>query len=276
MLYVPTTPNPKKRLYDMTKEELRSECKKVGKKVGGLKDELLDRLKEPTIKNNRGWEWRHNQQCSGDEIYLAQGEHRWVYKSHYTRGPRKGEDCVTKYFKTGSVFEDKFFDADIKGVRKAADLLKSFTTFMLGEVEAVPRIYLNLPEVWTGEGTGKKLLVEPFISGRYQKFNSNTGWSDNDHPVMAALSHYSWHFSGGRYLLCDLQGSSDGDRYVLTDPVVISVTEEFGCTDGGQKAIDNFFANHRCGRFCKAQWGKPASAQHHFPVRQGTSFFFRR
>lgn len=33
----------------------------------------MDRLKEPTIRNDRGWDWKHGAQCEV-EGYLAQGE----------------------------------------------------------------------------------------------------------------------------------------------------------------------------------------------------------
>ena len=39
------------------------------------------------------------------------------------------------------------------------------------------------------------------------------------------LSHYSYHVSNGAYLLCDLQGGVYKDGVVLTDPVVMSVTQ---------------------------------------------------
>jgi len=268
------TPQPKKRLHDMTKEELRSECKKVGKKVGGLKGELYSRLKEPTITNNRGWNWQHGSQCDGGH-FLAQGEHRLVHLAEYTKGPRKGQKCVWKVFKTGSVFESSAFDHDIQCVNKASELMRAFMASMLGQGVAFPRLYMNMPAVWQDVRSKQKCLVEPYIEGTYQKFNSNSGWSADAHPAMSALSHFSWHYSEGKFLVCDLQGSCDAGHYLLTDPVVLSTSQEFGSTDGGQKAIDNFFAHHRCGMYCQAHWGRPASAQVHFPVRTGTSFFFR-
>jgi hypothetical protein len=35
---------------------------------------------------------------------------------HYTKGPRKGEECVRKVFKTGSVFKQSAFDKDVGGI----------------------------------------------------------------------------------------------------------------------------------------------------------------
>lgn len=54
-------------------------------------------------------------------------------------------------------------------------------------------------------------LVEPYIED-FEKFNSNSGWAPVTgnlwSDVMQALSHFSYHNSGGQYLLCSLQGGS--------------------------------------------------------------------
>eukprot|EP00439_Symbiodinium_sp_Y106_P062081 s3472_g9.t1 len=246
----------------------------MGRKVAGLKCELLDRLKELCNKNNRGWEWRHGCRTSCS-TYLAQGEHRLVYKGEYTKGPRKGEASVWKVFKTGSVFEARFFDEDINASRKAASLIKKFNIRNSEKNDQLPIVHMNEPEVWVEDGSGKKGLVEPFIEGQYQKFNSNTGRADPNHPLMQALSHYSWHVSEGEYLLCDLQGCFACGRYLLTDPVVLSMKREFGGTDGGEAAMKNFFAHHVCGRYCCSAWSKPAPPVVRQPACAGTSFFFR-
>ena len=54
--------------------------------------------------------------------------------------------------------------------------------------------------------THKKCLVEPRIQGVYHKFNSNAGWVKDTGLITESLSHFTFHVSGGRYLVCDLQG----------------------------------------------------------------------
>jgi Alpha-kinase family len=57
--------------------------------------------------------------------------------------------------------------------------------------------------------------------------------------LMQALSHFSYHSTDGKYLLCDLQGgfysasSSNSTNIVLTDPVVNSTDACFGASDLG-------------------------------------------
>jgi len=119
-------------------------------------------------------------------------------------------------------------------------------------------IYLNHPSVWVftapGEFQGQKNFVEPYIND-FQKFNSNSGmaigpegptWSS----VMQALSHYSYHVSGGQYVLCDLQGGivksecEFNGNAILTDPVILSRDREYGITDLGLEGISTFFGRY--------------------------------
>lgn len=48
-------------------------------------------------------------------------------------------------------------------------------------------------------------MVEPMVPG-FTKWNSNSGWVASGHDWMQSLSHFSYHFTNGRYVLCDLQG----------------------------------------------------------------------
>lgn len=189
------------------------------------------------------------------KIY-AKGTFRLVYKGQYGQGPRTGEQCVMKEFKSGSVWQTKYFDEDIKAVKKSGELIQAFNE--QGLVNKT--IYLNEPQVWTGNGgriAGQKVLVEPMIKGEYFKFNSNTGYAMPDSDTMQALSHFSYHHSNGKYVVCDLQGGRYDGYYVLTDPVILSSKKEFGGGDLGQQGIDNFMAHHKCGRYCKPHWKMP-------------------
>ena len=48
------------------------------------------------------------------------------------------------------------------------------------------------------------VLIEPFIHGNFEKFNSNGGWEGGD-ELMTAFCHWTWHSSRGKYMICDLQ-----------------------------------------------------------------------
>lgn len=210
---------------------------------------------------------------------FAEGEFRWVSKGKYIEGRRKDEPCVCKWFKSGTVFEDKFFSSDIKAIEKALEIITSWNRNCFVD----KLIQINIPEVWTFEKSanatwaGAKVLQEPFIEN-YQKFNSNTGWASNKAPwtrIMQALSHYSYHITNGQYLLCDLQGGVLNDEIILTDPVILSQKRQFGITDLGRNGIHSFFSHHICNEFCHATWKKPTGlTTRHFQPKRGTTMMY--
>eukprot|EP00026_Physarum_polycephalum_P013238 Phypoly_transcript_13618.p1 GENE.Phypoly_transcript_13618~~Phypoly_transcript_13618.p1 ORF type:complete len:243 (+),score=23.24 Phypoly_transcript_13618:132-860(+) len=207
-----------------------------------------------------------------DQTVFATGAFKIVYKGSYTSGEREGQACVLKEFKSGSVYESSYFQKEMDVIEAAMNIIDRFN-----QSRAIDRhIYLNQPAVWqytTGEKTGQKILVEPYIES-FQKFNSNTGWQDRDgtpwNLVMQALSHFSYHTTGGSTVLCDLQGGIYSDGAVLTDPVVMSDDQKFGPTDLGRDGISTFFARHSCNRYCNNLWSKPSRPSVHFPEVAGS------
>lgn len=218
---------------------------------------------------------RENLSCRA-EVYkshiFATGTFKLVYKGAYTEGNRKNQDCVCKYFKTGSVFEESYFDNEIKVVTKALELITKFNNAGIISSD----IYLNWPTVWWHDHTGETCLVEPLIKN-FEKYNSNTGWNpsyEDSTPwtdVMQALSHYSYHCTSGQLLLCDLQGGTYKKGYVLTDPVIISRTRSYGPSDLGPDGFSTFFSQHQCNKYCSDNWTLPRIRHAFHRVRQGST-----
>lgn len=210
---------------------------------------------------------------SMDTVY-AQGAFKNVYKGKYTTGDRAGQDCVCKIFKSGSVFEESFFDSELKVVNKALEIINRFND----DSVINKRIWLNMPAVWTfleeSDRAGEKSLIEPMIDN-FEKFNSNTGWTPEESSpwiqVMQALSHYSYHSTNGQLLFCDLQGGVYKDGFVITDPVIMSMTQVYGPTDLGSEGISTFFARHKCNNFCNSQWMAPKNKKVFFKVQKGSA-----
>ncbi|KAK4234535.1 kinase-like domain-containing protein [Achaetomium macrosporum] len=210
---------------------------------------------------------------------FASGAFRWVAKGRYVDGERRGQACVTKWFKTGTVFSEDFFTLDIKAVDRALEIVNRFN--QLGIVDKTVKI--NVPAVWTAvddcddDWAGSKNLIEPFIQN-YQKFNSNTGWNDDTREwarVMQALSHFSYHVTGGNYVLCDLQGGIYQREVVLSDPVILSRNREYGVTDLGPDGISSFFSHHCCNNYCRPNWTAPANPVQYFRPTRSTTFISR-
>jgi len=154
----------------------------------------------------------------------------------YIGGPQAGEPCVTKVFKSGGVFEDRFFTDDVLAISRAQEIITAFNVSALVN----KTIFVNQARVWEAtqpdaEGRYEKLLVEPMIEGDYVKFNSSTGFATAGYDVMQAVSHFSFDFSDGQELLCDLQGGRYETCYVITDPVILPRAGKYGLTDLGAK-----------------------------------------
>ncbi|KAI1142082.1 kinase-like protein [Hypoxylon sp. FL0543] len=205
---------------------------------------------------------------------FSQGAFRWVAKGTYISGSRTGQPCVGKWFKTGAVFEADYFTLDIKAVDKALEIVNLFN-----ELNIINKsVNINVPEVWvfderSGERAGQNFLCEPFIQN-YQKFNSNSGWTDESSAwgeVMQAISHFSYHISRGHFVLCDLQGGVYQHEVVLSDPVILSRDRSYGVTDLGPQGISSFFSQHRCNNYCRSNWTKPANPTRIFPPVAGTT-----
>jgi hypothetical protein len=135
---------------------------------------------------------------------------------------------------------------------------------------------VNIPQVWEfidGDWKGQKNLIEPYIKD-FCKFNSNTGWNDSRTPwprVMQALSHFSYHLTGGTFVVCDLQGGLYSDGAIITDPVLLSRDQRFGPTDLGPAGISTFFSQHLCNEYCQSSWSKPRGPVCYYEPTKGTT-----
>jgi len=77
--------------------------------------------------------------------------------------------------------------------------------------------------------------------------------------VAQAFSHFSFHHTEGKMIICDLQGEHDRRNKVLrfTDPVIHyhdrqnpGKRNNYGRTDFGWRGIEKFFDNHQCNQLC--------------------------
>jgi hypothetical protein len=143
-----------------------------------------------------------------DSRPFSKGRFKLVWKGVYTKGTRKGEACVSKEFKTGSVYEEWYFDKELDIIDRAQRIIDDWHEERIIDCP----ILLSTPEIWVSDGDDESLsLVEPMIEN-FEKFDSNTGWANITGGLWSddiqALSHFSYHRSGGQLLLCDLQGGA--------------------------------------------------------------------
>ncbi|EDR25424.1 elongation factor 2 kinase, putative [Entamoeba dispar SAW760] len=100
-------------------------------------------------------------------------------------------------------------------------------------------------------------LVEPLLHGEFIKFNCNNGnlWFDSYHATLHAFSHWSWCISNHQLVIVDLQGIQIGNCFYLTDPAILSLSENKfsnSSTNLGENGISRFFETHYCNQICVA------------------------
>ncbi|TGO49324.1 hypothetical protein BCON_0213g00010 [Botryotinia convoluta] len=200
------------------------------------------------------------------------GNFKNAFDGFYTNGERSGQRCVLKQFKTGSVYQDDPYKQQLEIDKKAQSIIDAFNAantpseWHSDEVNArntIPIYPVRLipSTLWTNNETGAVSVIEPYIEG-YRKFNSPTGWvavDDQFGGPIQALSHFSYHISDGKMLLCDLQGGADANGYTLADPAIASDDPQrlYGASDMGPQCINDFFKLHVCEFYCNPQWLKP-------------------
>ncbi|CAM9377138.1 unnamed protein product [Ectocarpus sp. 12 AP-2014] len=106
-------------------------------------------------------------------------------------------------------------------------------------------------------GGFRYLLVEPFLEGKYLKYNGNNGYILNKSglddeqrcwwTVAQAFSHFTHHQTGGEALVCDVQGVDNN----ITDPCVHSRSRTYGAGDRGTQGMRDFLEGHRCNAICR-------------------------
>lgn len=107
-----------------------------------------------------------------------------------------------------------------------------------------------------GKDTSNCVSLEPFIEGKYVKYNGNAGHVNQDMPLdplnqaAQAFSHFTFERSNGRFLVSDLQGVGD----VLTDPAIHTRDRRrflFSQTNLGVDGFKHFFRTHQCNDICR-------------------------
>ena len=125
---------------------------------------------------------------------------------------------------------------------------------------------------------GELVIMEPYLNGEFTKWNSNGGWQNPDaiESSVQAFCHWSYHYSNEELLFCDAQGINRYDKYILTDPCIVSNKDfardengriidsneqTYGVTDAGREFLLNWFRTHKCNKFCDKTWAKPTEIE---------------
>lgn len=214
---------------------------------------------------------------------LGEGTFRVCHEGTYIGGNRNGQEAACKRFKPRwRSMEMEYFAKDFK----IADTAIRYAEGWNRTCEHDEKVLITKGHIIISN-SGIPYLAEPVIRD-FKRFTSNSGWieesGDWTTELMEAFSHYTYHSSGGRHLVCDLQGRyrdnrrfrNGKSRFELTDVAICSRARSFGPTDLGEKGIESFFANHTCNSFCQHWWDEPDKQRRWFPRSRCTSMLSSR
>lgn len=211
-------------------------------------------------------------EIDNDEKPIGNGASRIAYKATSTSEDWKAVVCV-KIPKNGYYQYQINLQPEMSQLQKADDIIKQMVheqkmeidvrcaNAVIGEVVDVKHYKLfGFIRFWNSTKFEKNrfVWVEELLEGRYEKWNSNSGYANVNYKFPQILSHYSWVKTRGRLLLCDLQGvrkNENKTKYIITDPAIHSIDKTYGSTDLGIVGMLLFFSNHLCTNECK-QWPK--------------------
>mmetsp|Transcript_23405 Transcript_23405/g.53330 ORF Transcript_23405/g.53330 Transcript_23405/m.53330 type:complete len:750 (-) Transcript_23405:282-2531(-) len=104
---------------------------------------------------------------------------------------------------------------------------------------------------------GQWYVIEPFMRGEFQKHTNNASFASKDSEVAQAFSHFTFHLSGGRMMVTDIQGVHS----TMTDPQIHSREDCFGLGNRGEDGMTEFFQIHQCSSICHRLKLRPHPAQ---------------
>lgn len=175
------------------------------------------------------------------EEFLNRASDEWVLKDYLENVNGDRYDLCRKDVQTQAVAQTlgEIFSKKVKGIEGFGAFPRILPSFLVQQV-----------------GPPNYFTIEPKIdSSSYVKHINNDGL-----PVPPSLrsqlgqkclafSHWSLKFTGGRFLVCDVQGSEDA----LTDIQIASVDKErelFGAGNLGEGAFTQFKRSHECNPYC--------------------------
>ena len=188
---------------------------------------------------------------------FAAGASRRAYRAmRWKPASKYGRKAVVKEYKDTYTWAQGDWDTAVKTYEKAKELAKKFnreTSFPVHVVDYDVQQVISNPDKNATPKLGEFVLVEDYLEGEFQKFISNSGWVSprcQTYVSMPAFAHWSWVHTGGQLMFVDLQGVRYNDKYMLTDPCILSLNREYGATDLALVGMALFFKTHKCNDFC--------------------------
>eukprot|EP00667_Euglena_gracilis_P007168 EG_transcript_7226 len=212
---------------------------------------------EPAIKytySPRKAKWtRREVSVQLSAMQLGEGTMRYAFPLTDLSLPAGQQRCVAKVFRSANAREEAYF-ADVEMHSLCSALAKQYNRFNPPKKVTFtePCVIQCLSRTSPGEDGLLTLIVEPLLEGQFTKYSNNAGYVDYlaARATPHAFSHFTYHFTRGQLLVCDIQGV--GDMY--TDPQIHSNKKGggvWGEGDLGAEGMERFFATHQCSSLCQ-------------------------
>ena len=210
-------------------------------------------------KPNWDFEPADDADTSFAEVSFAEGVSRKAYRAmHWKPACKFGRKAVVKEYKDKYTWAQGDWDTAVEIYKKTKKLAAQFNK-VSGTNYPIQVVDYSVQEVTESDDDstpklGEWVLVEDYLEGDYQKFISNSGWVKPQcmtiYKSMPAFAHWSWVHTRGQLMVSDLQGVCYRDKYVLTDPCILSLNREYGATDLALIGMGLFFMMHQCTDVC--------------------------
>ncbi len=193
-------------------------------------------------------------------VSFAEGASRRAYRGmRWKPASKYRQKAVVKEYKDAYAWAQGDWDTAVSIYEKTKELARKFNT--ASGACPIRIVDYNVQEVisTTDDSTpklGEFVLVEDYLEGDFQKFISNAGWVKpqcmTTYTLMPTFAHWTWVHTGGQLMVADLQGVRYDDKYVLTDPCILSVDRNYGATDLALIGVALFFLTHQCTVSCRS------------------------
>ena len=192
---------------------------------------------------------KHATQLAIKSRPFAKGAFRFAYY-----GVDRNQPMVFKtlIFSRDPVTDEKEHEENVKLQLLSDYYIKKFNAIKPATAPRMRYVGARLYEM-----NGVRYFGEDVLPGKFVKYNNNSTYvnPDPEGALAQTFSHFTYHMTGGKLLICDIQGCYDVARkeFVLTDPACHTTVgvKEFGDSNLGQKGMDLFFSVHECNQFCK-------------------------
>ena len=221
---------------------------------------------KPNENSYPNWEFKHREDTCHEAtsiatLSFAEGTSRKAYRAMRWKPANKYEmKAVAKHYKHDYQWAKSDWDTAVSLYEKADELAKGFNQAMDSDreihiVDYGIQIVTETPDNTKRPKLNEYLLVEDYLEGEFEKYISNTGLvnpiCNMEYVLMPAFTHWSWLHTRGDLMITDLQGVRYDDKYVLTDPCVLSMDKRFGAMDNSVIGMALFFSSHVCNNACR-------------------------